>query len=210
MYIDFVDIEVNNSSSLITFNGADEKTIEIGDLTVTATSKGLKINYAVSTEKQYALTVHGDMNVLYNSELTQSKKVTVEGNLNIEKGVAATTLTYKGDSKNKGGLDVKGDIKVTDATFDASDNDALDIKCKNFSLIKKDPASLVIPEAKFGLRTEGIDNSTMEVGGTISNPKGCKFSMTPVSGSDELLAWITCKKLTVGGEFPGGKPQVVE
>lgn len=206
----YVDIEVNNGTTQTTFNGADTKNIEIGNLTVTATSKGLKINYAPNADKQQReLTVHGNMNVLYDSELTESKKVTVDGNLNIEKGDAATTLKYKGDSKNKGGLEVKGDIIVTDATFDASEKDALEIKCKNFSLIKKDPAPAVIPEAKFGLRSKGNDKSTMTVGGTISNPKGCKFNMTAASG-DDLLAWITCKKLTVGGAFPGGKPQVVE
>ena len=209
----YVDIEVNNGTTQTTFDEttpSDDKNIEIGNLTVTATSKGLKINYAPKSDgKQRELTVHGDMNVLYDSELTESKKVTVDGNLNIEKGDAATTLKYKGDSKNKGGLEVKGDIIVTDATFDASEKDALEIKCKNFSLIKKDPAPAVIPEAKFGLRSVGNTKSTMTVGGTISNPKGCKFNMTPASGSD-LLAWITCKKLTVGGAFPGGKPQVVE
>lgn len=210
----YVDIEVNNSSALTTFNDtpSDGKNIEIGNLTVTAKSKGLKIDYkqkSSSDATQRELTVHGDMNVLYNSELTESKNVTVDGNLNVERGDAATTLTYKGDSKNKGGLEVKGDIIVTDATFDASDKDALEIKCKNFSLIKKDPAPAVIPEAKFGLRSKGNTKSTMTVGGTISNPKGCKFDMEAASG-DDLLAWITCKKLTVGGAFPGGKPQVVE
>ena len=204
----YVDIEVNNSIAQTTFNKVDEKNIEIGNLTVTATSKGLKINYAYdsTSKKQRELTVHGNMNVLYDSELTESKKVTVEGNLAIDN---KATLTYKGESKNKGGLEVKGDIIVTDATFDASEKDALDIKCKNFSLIKKDPAPAVIPEAKFGLRSEGNTKSTMTVGGTISNPKGCKFNMEPASG-DDLLAYITCKKLIVGGAFPGGKPQVVE
>ena len=211
----YVDIEVNNGSLQTIFDEptfSDGKNIEIGNLTVTAKSKGLKINYApksATDATQRELTVHGNMNVLYDSELTESKKVTVDGNLNIEKGDAATTLKYKGDSKNKGGLEVKGDIKVTDATFDASEKDALEIKCKNFSLIKKDPAPAVIPEAKFGLRSVGNTKSTMTVGGTISNPKGCKFNMTAASG-DDLLAWITCKKLTVGGAFPGGKPQVVE
>ena len=207
----YVDIEVNNGTTQTIFNGADDKNIEIGNLTVTATSKGLKINYAPNADKkQYELTVHGNMNVLYDSELTESKKVTVDGNLNVGSGEITTpTLTYKGDSKNKGGLEVKGDIIVTDATFDASDKDALEIKCKNFSLIKKDPAPAVIPEAKFGLRSKGNTKSTMTVGGTISNPKGCQFNMKAASGED-LLAWITCKKLTVGGAFPGGKPQVVE
>jgi hypothetical protein len=207
----YVDIEVNNGTTQTTFNGADTKNIEIGNLTVTATSKGLKINYAPNSDKQQReLTVHGNMNVLYDSELTESKKVTVDGNLNVVSGeISTVTLTYKGVEKNKGGLEVKGDIIVTDATFDASENDALEIKCKNFSLIKKNPDPLVVPKAKFGLRSKGNTKSTMTVGGTISNPKGCEFSMTPASG-DDLLAWITCKKLTVGGAFPGGKPQVVE
>ena len=199
----YVDIEVNNGTTQTTFDEttpSDDKNIEIGNLTVTATSKGLKINYAPKSDgKQRELTVHGNMNVLYDSELTQSKKVTVEGNLAIDNNAI---LKYKGVNKNVGGLDVKKDITVTDATFDASDKDALEIKCKNFYLEKG-------AVANFGLRSEGNDKSTMTVDGTISNPKDCTFSMTPASGSD-LLAWITCKKLTVGGAFPGGKPQVVE
>ena len=208
----YVDIEVNNSTDPVTFTNPDKdnEDIEIGNLTVTATSQGLSIDYQPSADgkKQRSLTVHGDMNVLYSSELTQSKKVTVDGNLNIEKGDVATTLTYKGSSKNKGGLEVTGDITVTDATFNASEKDALEIKCTNFSLIKKDAAGTGAA-ATFGLRSEGNNKSTMTVDGTISNPKGCTFAMTPASGTD-LLAWITCKKLTVGGAFPGGKPQVVE
>jgi len=207
----YVDIEVNNSLAQTTFNGADTKNIEIGNLTVTATSLGLQINYAPNADKeQRELTVHGNMNVLNDCELTESKKVTVDGNLNVVSGeIANVTLTYKGESKNKGGLEVKGDIIVTDATFDASDDDALEIKCKNFSLIKKDPAGAGA-YAEFGLRSKGNTKSTMTVGGTISNPKGCEFAMTPAAGGEKLLAWITCKQLTVGGAFPGGKPQVVE
>lgn len=208
-----VDIEVNNSAAVKFANPTpDSKEINIGNLTVTEKSGGLNIDYTNkvgSNEGKRTLIVNGDMTVKASTEIIDSKLIKVTGNLDVitEEG-ASVTLTYDGDKANVDGLVVGGNITVTDAKFDASAKDALEIKCANFSLIKKNPDPSVIPEAKFGLRSEGNTKSTMTVGGTISNPKGCKFDMTPASGTD-LLAWITCTKLEVGGAFPGGKPQVV-
>ena len=90
-------------------------------------------------------------------------------------------------------------ITVIGNTFDASDNDALNITCANFYL-----ESGAI--AEFGNRTTG-DAKNMTVSGTISNPKGCTFDIKAASGSN-VLAWITCSKLEVGGTFTGARPKV--
>ena len=87
--------------------------------------------------------------------------------------------------------------------FNADGIDALDITCANFTLA--DGAT-----AKFGNRTEG-DTKNLTVSGTITNPTGCTFSIHAANqnGAGSVLATITCTKLMVGGDFPGGKPQVV-
>lgn len=215
----FVDVEVNNTSKLVTFVNADpynsgnpdSKEINIGNLTVTEEAEGLGIDYVNKVgdiEGKRTLKVNGDMTVNSPTTITDSKKIEITGNLDIESvDGSGVSLVYKGENKNEDGLKVGGDITVTDAEFDASDKDALKIECKNFSLIKK--ATTGAPAAKFGLRSAGNDTKTMTVKGAISNPKDCTFSMEPVGGGTDLLAWITCYSLTTGGAFPGGKPTVV-
>ena len=215
----FVDVEVNNTANLVTFVNADpynsgnpdSKEINIGNLTVTEEAVGLGIDYVNKVgdiEGKRTLKVNGDMTVNSPTTITDSKKIEITGNLDIEDvDGSGVSLVYKGENKNEDGLKVGGDITVTDAEFDASDKDALKIECKNFSLIKK--ATTGAPAAKFGLRSAGNDTKTMTVKGAISNPKDCTFSQTPVGGGTDLLAWITCYSLTTGGAFPGGKPTVV-
>ena len=148
------------------------------------------------------------MTVNSPTTIIDSKKIEITGNLDIESvDGSGVMLSYKGANANVDGLKVGGDITVTDAEFNAADQDALKIECKNFSLIKK--AKTATPAAYFGLRSEGNDTKTMTVKGTISNPKDCLFYMQPVGGGTDLLAWITCYSLTTGGAFPGGKPTVV-
>ena len=203
----YVDIEVNTPGYTTTFTNpdggdgnGDSKEIQIGNLTVT--DGGLNIDYVLGTGKR-SLTVNGNMTVKATTTITDSKKITVTENLTVAKGAAAVTLTYKGAKANEEGLAVTKDIKVSEATFDADDVDALNITCANFSLEKT-------AVAKFGNRKDG-DTKNLTVSGTITNPTGCEFNIhaaNQVAGS--VLATITCKKLVVGGSFPGGKPQVVE
>ena len=206
----YIDIEVNNPSTATTFGeptASDGKNIEIGNLTVKAGgSNALTIDYkdkgdAAHTQRQ--LTVHGNMTVSADTELKESKKVSVTGNLDITKDA---TLTYAGANKNVQGLNVTGNITVTDATFNAYADNGILIKCKNFSLIKKEKATGAY--ASFGNRTKGSTDKTMEVKGTISNGKGCTFEMKPATG-DELLAWITCYVVEGEGTF-AGDPTVVK
>lgn len=216
----YVDVEVNNTAALVTFvnsdpyndNKPDNKTIEIGNLTVTEDAVGLDIDYVNkvgSTEGKRTLKVNGDMTVNSPTDIIDSQKIEITGNLDIESvdGLGGVSLYYAGGNKNEGGLVVGENITVTDAQFNASDQDALKIECTNFSLIKK--AKTGAPAAYFGLRSAGNDTKTMTVKGTISNPKDCTFQMQPVGGGTDLLAWITCYSLTTGGAFPGGKPTVV-
>ena len=205
-----VDIEVNNTGKNVTFNDtpSDGKSIQIGNLTV---NTPLVVDYKQksSTDKtQRQLTVNGDMTVSANATLTESKKVTVTGNLDIVKDETAVKLTYAGDKKIVEGLAVGGNITVTDATFDASADGGILISCTNFSLIKEDPAGTGAA-ATFGNRTAGdTANKTMEVKGTISNAKGCTFTISPAAGGN-LLAWITCYKTEGEGTY-AGTPAVVQ
>lgn len=196
----FVDIEVNNGSGATKFTDPDAtngKAINIGNLTAMTE---LSVDYGTKS----TLTVNGNMTVSANTELTKSKKIAVTKNLDINNGA---TLTYK--AANAEGLAVTENITVTDATFNANTDGAVLIKCKNFSLIKENPAGAG-STATFGNRTASDSaKKTMEVGGTIKNDKGCTFTITPAAGAN-LLAWITCKKLEVGGAFPGGRPSVIE
>ena len=201
----FIDIEVN-SGAVTTFDNpgttnGDSKEIQIGNLTVTA--GGLDIDYVKGTGKR-TLTVNGDMVVKANTTITDSKKITVTENLNVEG--AGITLTYKGAKKNEGGFAVTKDIKVSGATFDAgslaADVNALNITCVNFSLT--DGAT-----ATFGNRTDGAAKNLVATG-TISNPAGCTFNIVPANqdGAGSVLAWVTCKKLEVGGTFSAARPRV--
>ena len=200
----YIDIEVN-TTSVTTFNNpdlgsgnGDNKNIQVGKLTVM--KGGLYVPY-VKGEGKRELTVNGDMTVSVTSSLYSSKKITVKENLIVDNGAV---LKYWGKKKNEGGLAVEKDIEVSDATFDAFVDkvDALDITCANFTLA--DGA-----KALFGNRTEG-DTKNLTVSGTITNPAGCTFDIKPANQEGgSVLATITCTKLMVGGDFPGGKPQVV-
>ena len=198
----YIDIEVNATgitrfdNPVVTAPDGDSKIIQIGNLKVKST---LAIYY-VTGEGQRTLNVNGDMTVEGNTVIHSSKKINITGNLNID----GAKLTYDGAKANVEGLAVAKDITVENAgTFNADDVDALNITCANFYL--KNAST-----AKFGNRTDGATKN-LTVSGTISNPAGCTFDIhtaNQISGS--VLATITCTKLTVGGEFPGGRPQVVE
>ena len=195
----FIDIEVN-SGALTTFVNAaagDNEIINTGNLTVTA--GGLKINYPVASSKQRTLTVNGDMTVKANTEITASKDINITENLKVEG--AGVKLTYKGAKANKGGLGVTKDIIVDGAAadFDASELNALDITCVNFTL--KNGA-----QAEFGNRDAG-DAHNLDASGTISNPAGCTFDIKAAAGGN-VLAWVTCSRLTVGGAWGAARPRV--
>ena len=204
----YIDFEVN-SGALTTFNdpntNSDGKTIQIGNLTVTA--GGLTIDYAKKgTGNPRTLIVNGDMDVAAATTIKESQKIEIKkvdgtgGNLTVEK---AATLTYKGSKKNVNGLAVEGDITVIGSTFDASDDDAIKITCANFYL-EKDGATG--STATFGNRSGGAD-MTMDVAGTISNPEGCSFQIKGATGSN-VLARIECTELLVGGAFSAARPKV--
>ena len=195
----YIDIEVNDSKKVTFGNDSkDDKNIQIGNLTVKTV---LDIN--LNNTKNRQLTVNGNMTVSADTDLQEAKKVTVTGNLDIDNGA---TLTYAGDNKIVDGLKVNGNITVTDAKFDASADNAILIECTNFSLIKKDEAGTGA-SAEFGNRTKGNTNKNMTVNGTISNGKGCTFTIDPAAGAN-LLAWITCHKVEGEGTY-AGTPTVI-
>jgi len=207
----YIDIEVNTTSA-ITFNNAvlDNKEIMVGNLTVNAGQ--LEIDYvkATGTGDNYkigkrTLTVNGDMTVAAATTIKTSKKINVTENLTVKGGA---TLTYKGNKKNEGGLAVTKDINVNGATFDASEVNALDITCANFYLTKVGNAGAT---ATFGNRTDGAAKN-MVVSGTIDNPAECMFDIIGANqdNNGSVLAWVTCKELSVGGTFTGARPRVVE
>ena len=152
------------------------------------------------------MNVNGDMTVTANTTITSSQKIFIDENLNVEG--TGITLTYKGAKANVDGLAVTKDVTVsgTGATFDAgslaADVDALNITCANFYLT--DAATAV-----FGNRTDGAAKNLV-VSGTISNPEGCTFNIVPANqdGAGSVLAWVTCKKLEVGGTFSAARPRV--
>ena len=194
----YIDIEVN-SGAITSFNNpgatnGDSEEIHIGNLTVTR--GGLNVDYVQGTGKRM-LTVHGNMEVNAETKLWDSKKITVDGNLTVN----GATLLYKGAKANVDGLEVKKDITVSGAAglFDAHEDNAIKIKCANFYLTDKATAT-------FGNRTGEIDK-TMAVTGTISNPKDCTFGITAATDPN-LLAWITCTELLVGGNWTGARPIV--
>ena len=207
----YIDIEVNTTSATTfdnpiantTTGAGDNENIQIGNLTVTA--GGLDINY-LRYKVARTLTVNGDMTVKATTNINGSELIDIKKNLTVQ----GATLKYKGyttdDVLNNKALTVAKNITVSDGTFDADDVNALEITCANFSLVKVATGAT----AKFGNRTNG-DAKTMTVKGTISNPKGCEFNIHTANqdGAGSVLAWIDCYKLTVGGEFPGGKPKVV-
>ena len=198
----YINIEVNTTSETTFVNNPkDDKTIEIGDLTVTA--GGLNITYT-NGDKSRTLKVHGDMTAKAATKFTSSKKIVItgedangenKGNLTVD----GVELTYK--AANTDGLAVAKNINVSGAAgyFNAKEKNALNITCANFYLTEK-------AKAEFGLRSGGT-TKTMAVTGTISNPKDCKFLMTAADDTD-LLAWITCTELLVGGEFSAARPIV--
>jgi hypothetical protein len=200
----FIDIEVNTPiDGVMTFNNpvvsgtnGDSKTIQTGKLTVIA--GGLDVDFVTGNGKR-TLKVNGDMTVKANSQFVDSKAITITENLKVEG--AGITLTYAGAKKNEGGLEVRNDIIVDGlaADFDASALNALDITCVNFTL--KNGA-----QAEFGNRTEG-DAHNLDASGTISNPAGCKFDIKAAAGGN-VLAWVTCSKLIVGGTFTNARPRV--
>jgi len=214
----YIDIEVNSDTNVTTFNNdaQDDEEIMVGNLTVK--TGGLFIDFVKESgsveAKNYkigkrTLTVNGDMTVAAegkNTTISDSKKVNITGNLNINKGklIYSGPHTPEGENKqnNEEGLAVAKDINVNGAQFVAQD-DALNITCANFYLKSKG-------QAKFGNRTAG-DAKNMVVSGTIDNPKGCKFTITaaPAAGG-KLQAWVSCTELKVGGTFEGAMPQVVE
>ena len=208
-----VDIEVNNIDITgptiyqTTFQkNADGTKINIGNLTV-LTPLDVDDQEGGTPKVQRELIVNGDMTVSANTNLKNSKKITVTKNLDINN---SATLKYCGvvagppATEIKNGLQVDGNITVTGATFDASDNDAIQISCKNFSLVKGAAAAT----ATFGNRTAGNTKKSMEVKGTISNGKGCIFTISPAAGAN-LLAWITCYKVEGEGTF-AGTPTVIQ
>ena len=200
----YIDIEVN-TTSLTTFSNpadgegnGDNKNIQVGKLTVM--QGGLYVPF-VKGEGKRELTVNGDMTVSAKSSLFSSKKITVKENLKVD----GAELIYAGKKQNEGGLAVTKDITVSGAAgiFNADGIDALDITCANFTLAKG-------ATAKFGNRTNG-DTKNLTVSEKISNPDGCTFSIHAANQEGgSVQATITCKKLIVGGAFPGGTPQVVE
>ena len=208
---DFIDFEVTNGAVKFTnpVNGAgngDGKDIQVGNLTVKEAGT-LDITYGVAAGKTGArkLTVNGDMVVNAATTMTSSQQIIIKKNLTVENAGADLTLKYAGAKANVDGLAVTGDIKVIgDGThttlFDASDLNALKITCANFSLEN-------MGSATFGNRNKAEKN--LEVGNTISNPATCTFTISAAVG-DNLLGWVTCKKLKSGGSFPGSKPLVIE
>ena len=203
----YIDIEVSTSSET-TFNmpSKDNEDIKIGNLTVS--KGGLNVNYDkvvdLTGTYQRTLTVNGDMLVKAATTFTASKKINIKKNLTV-KG-AGVTLTYKGGNANVEGLAVTKNITVSgdDTTiFDASGDNAINITCANFYLVKDGAKGA---QAKFGNRAGGTDK-TMTVTGTIDNPAGCTFDMK-AAGTSTLLAWITCSELKVGGTFTGARPIV--
>lgn len=206
----YVDIEVNNTDGVnppytTTFKkDGENKEINIGNLTV-MTPLDVDDKENTTSHAQRSLKVNGNMTVSANTQLLHSKKVTVTGNLDIDN---KATLTYAGNKAIVQGLDVTNNITVTDAIFDAAADGGILISCKNFSLINEDP-TYVLTAATFGNRTAGdSENKTMEVKGTISNGKGCTFTISPAAGGN-LLAWITCYKTEGEGTY-AGTPTVVQ
>ncbi len=213
----YIDIEVN-TTGVTTFDNtadystADDNEIKVGNLTVKA--GGLNINYVIDDAAALAkrkwhkrtLTVNGDMTVAANTDMIDSKQININGNLTVQGGA---TLKYYGPSaadanhNNEKGLAVTKDIKVS-GSFDASDVDAINITCANFTLSKTGYAT-------FGNRTDGAAKN-MVVSGTIDNPAGCTFDIIGANqnGAGSVLAWVSCKELKVGGTFTGARPRVVE
>ena len=204
----YVDIEVNTSSKTqFTNPKPDNNTINIGNLTVKKGDLDIDyVNTVSTTTGKRTLTVNGDMTVKAGTTtFIDSKKINITQNLIVEG--AGVTLAYKGKKKNEDGLAVTKDIKVSDgATFDAgstaADVNAIKITCVNFTLAGG-------ATAYFGNRTDG-DTKNLVASGTISNPDGCHFYIEDANqdGEGSVLAWVTCKKLEVGGDWHAARPRV--
>ena len=200
----YIDIEVNATAKTTFVNpdlgsgNGDSKDIQIGNLT---SKNGAFIIDFVKGEGKRTLTVNGDMAVSAKTAIVTSKKVSITGNLTITKEY----LRFAGKRVNEEGLAVTKDITVSGAgvAFDASAVDALNITCANFKLSNKATAT-------FGNRTDGV-SVNMAVSGTIENPAECTFEEKAANQEPgSVLARITCKKLIVGGAFPGGQPLTIE
>ena len=202
----FIDIEVNSVGATTTFTNPtpDNLKIQIGKLTVTA--GGLNVDFVnsvtvgtVTTTGKRELEVNGDMTVKAATQFVDSKSITITENLD----VIGATLTYAGNKVNEGGLAVTGNITVDGGYLNAGALNALDITCANFYL--KNGA-----QADFGNRTDG-DAKNLVVSGTISNPVAAPFNnyfnILPAAGGN-VLAWVTCKTLIVGGTWNAARPRV--
>lgn len=200
---EFIDIEVNCGAGVrATFTNPtpDNNNIQIGNLSVKTGTLWIDyVNTVGSVTGKRELTVNGDMTVADNTRIIDSKKISVTGNLNVEKAI----LRYLGNKANEDGLAVTGNINVKDhGTFGANEVDAIKITCANFTLAGGSTA-------EFGNRTEG-DTKNMVVSGTIKNPDGCTFDIKAANqnGAGSVLAWISCKQLNVGGTFTNARPRV--
>jgi len=205
----YIDIEVNSTGAVTTFdnpldanNTADNKEIMIGNLTVKA--GGLDIDFVnqytsggKTTYYKRTLTVNGNMTVSANTTMIDSKKINVTKNLTVNSG---KTLIFAGNKANEDGLAVTKDINVT-GTFNAGAVNALNITCANFTVNKNG-------KAYFGNRTDGASKN-MVVSNTINNKTGGVFDIYAATGGN-VLAWVSCKELKVGGSFPNSRPRVVE
>jgi hypothetical protein len=211
----YIDFEISGPSTFDNpFDAAyvqgDNKVINIGNLKVT--SGGLDITFVKGTANnkvgRRTLNVNGNMTVAANCNIFNSLKVTVSGNLTLDG--AAVSLYYAGGDTwgalSNSALTVAGNITVNGGYFNASDVDALNITCANFSLKKKGSSGAV---AEFGNRTNG-GYKNLVVSGTINNPSGCTFGILAANqnSAGSVLAWVTCSELKVGGNFPGSKPRV--
>ena len=198
----YIDIEVSTTSGTTFINPTpDNKEINIGKLTVKSTFGIDFTNTVGTTTGKRTLTVNGDMTVKGNTSIIDSKKINIKQNLTVD----GAWINYGGGKWTDGslkneGLAVTGDITVSGGgLFAADETDALNITCANFYL--KSGAT-----AEFGNRTNG-DAKNLVVSGTISNPVTCTFDIKPAAGGN-VLAWVTCKKLEVGGTFSAARPRV--
>ena len=196
----YIDFEVNATAGTTFSNPTpDNKEINIGKLTVKSPFAIDYTNTVGTTTGKRTLTVNGDMAVTANTSIKDSKKINIKQNLTL----TGAFIDFAGGKVNEDGLAVTGDITVSgsDGWFAAGDVDALNITCANFYL--KSGA-----KAEFGNRKDG-DTKNLVVSGTISNPEGCKFFIKAANQEPgTVLAWVTCKKLEVGGEFSAARPRV--
>lgn len=214
---EYINIEVNTPGVITEFNNDshDNLNIQIKNLTVTAGQ--LDIDFVdpvvVGTKWQgyRALTVNGDMTVEDLTNILTSEKITVTNNVNVN----GAQLYYQGGNYpalaghptilNNKAFAVAKNITVNAGYFNASDLDALNITCANFTLNR---VAGVAATADFGNRTGGASKN-MVVNGTINNGAGCTFNIIAANQvGTSVLAWVSCKQLIATGNFPGARPRV--